>query len=174
MLSASLPVSVSYHIRGCLLNVLWQHFQLGGWDILLSIAPCLNAQLISIEHHRRFFTHTAWALTGWPGSCHISHHISIHHCHSPDRTGKIQQSECLCVFECMDPSVCPCVCLWPDGTSWINGVWVIPRGVYRIGHLSRIPAARLSLLSHLTSVSLRPPMNRFTHTVQNACGLWLD
>lgn len=30
MLSASLPVSVSYHIRGCLLNVLWQHFKLGG------------------------------------------------------------------------------------------------------------------------------------------------
>lgn len=57
------------------------------YTIIHCISACskvlLPAWVFSLQNQdstSSFFTHMALALTGWPGCCHVNHHISIHHC----------------------------------------------------------------------------------------------
>ena len=131
--------------RGGLVNVSWQCFPLGepGYTIIQCFSAHSKVQLcvwvLGLQTRESVFSHTAPALTGWPGCCLINHHISIHHCLVPgapqtredqeDTADTLKLSAKCLVARVLRACVCVCVCApWPDGTSWINSVWVLPRG----------------------------------------------
>ena len=112
--------------RGGLVNVSWQCFPLGepGYTIIQCFSAHSKVQLcvwvLGLQTRESVFSHTAPALTGWPGCCLINHHISIHHCLVPgapqtredqEDTADTLKLSAKCLVACvLRARVCVCVC----------------------------------------------------------------